>query len=426
MGVTHRARLAARRQLGVDGIHFDGTLRRWYVSVTIDAIGTGLTLPVILLYFTRVDGISVVGVGTAISAATGAALIASPVIGSTVDRFGPRRMVVAGLLVNATCCVSYLFTTSWGALALITAINQIANQTGRTARQTFLASFAASPDRVRLLAVQRSLRNAGYAVGGLVAAAAMSIGPSSFRWLIVIDALSYAAAALLVRAMPDGTPAAAPEPKQEQPTGGSPYRDFRYLALASGNTLILIQVYSCTFAVPLWVSGHTLLPVSMAGVLLTLNTVIVVCWQIPLSRGFESLTGARTLYPRVVALTCLAGALYLLSGRLEPIPFAAVAIVVAVVSNSGAEVYSYVAGWTVSVALAPATSPGRYLAVFTASDTAAKLITPALVSILLATYPEALWPVQIVLVGLGCALSRLALPHSAAERSTSGVKRATR
>lgn len=61
------------------------------------------------------------------------------------------------------------------------------------------ATRVAGPDRVRCQAFHRTVANAGWALGGLAAAAALPpLGTSTpYRWLLTGDALSFAAAALL-------------------------------------------------------------------------------------------------------------------------------------------------------------------------------------------------------------------------------------
>lgn len=73
--------------------------RRWALVAVVDAIGTGMFLPVSVLYFTVVVGLrtELAGLGLGIAGLLGA--IASPIAGTLVDRFGAKAMVAGCLLL---------------------------------------------------------------------------------------------------------------------------------------------------------------------------------------------------------------------------------------------------------------------------------------------------------------------------------------
>ncbi|MEO3886847.1 hypothetical protein [Nonomuraea sp. B5E05] len=72
--------------------------RRWplLVAVAIDALGTGLYLPLSLLYFLEVTDLDLATIGVLVSVTTALTLPVPIVVGRLVDRFGPRLVVAGG------------------------------------------------------------------------------------------------------------------------------------------------------------------------------------------------------------------------------------------------------------------------------------------------------------------------------------------
>ena len=77
-------------------------------ALGVDNFGSGLFLPVVLLYVTRVVGLRLAVAGTVVAVGTVAGLAVPPVAGRLVDRTGPRRVVIAAELVQALGAVTYL------------------------------------------------------------------------------------------------------------------------------------------------------------------------------------------------------------------------------------------------------------------------------------------------------------------------------
>jgi MFS family permease len=84
-------------------------------ALGIDNVGSGLFLPLALVYVTRVVGLPLGTAGTVVALGTAAGLGVPPVAGRLVDRVGPRPVVIAAQLLQALGALSYL--AARGALA---------------------------------------------------------------------------------------------------------------------------------------------------------------------------------------------------------------------------------------------------------------------------------------------------------------------
>ena len=73
-----------------------GRHRRFVTAIAIDAVGSGVFMPISMLYFLVATDLTLVQVGAAISLASLIALPTGPLIGSVVDRIGAKQVLLAG------------------------------------------------------------------------------------------------------------------------------------------------------------------------------------------------------------------------------------------------------------------------------------------------------------------------------------------
>jgi DHA2 family methylenomycin A resistance protein-like MFS transporter len=164
------------------------------VAATMN-LGTLGTLFVLTLWLQDVQGRSALGAGVAILPAFGLLSLVAPLTGRLVGRIGPRRPMVAGLLVAAAGLAlladDALFAASvlWGlGLGLLTPSVVAA------------AMGAVEPDRAGLAAaVNNTARQAGGAIG-IAASGAVAGSPARAGFVHGFHAVALGAAALYVAA----------------------------------------------------------------------------------------------------------------------------------------------------------------------------------------------------------------------------------
>ena len=82
------------------------------LALAIDNVGSGLVLPLGLVYATRVVGLSVDVAGLSVAVGTALGFLVPPVAARLNHRLGPRPVVVLSQLVQAAGAVMYLFASS--------------------------------------------------------------------------------------------------------------------------------------------------------------------------------------------------------------------------------------------------------------------------------------------------------------------------
>src|SRR5580698_149426 len=172
-----------------------------------DSLGDGLFVPFAVVYFLHTTGLRLTVVGFGLTAASLLALPAAPVSGILIDRLSPARVVIMGNLVSAAAFTGYLFVTNLWQLILLAFLAAAGGRFFWTANLALVGEAFDGTERAKWFAFQRAARNAGYGLGGLLAAAALGIGSGiGYRALAVTNAASFLLAAGLVMWWRRGSP----------------------------------------------------------------------------------------------------------------------------------------------------------------------------------------------------------------------------
>ncbi|MFI6931897.1 MFS transporter [Streptomyces sp. NPDC050287] len=103
----------------------DGAAWAIPLALAIDAIGTGLCLPLSMVYFLTVTDLSQTGVGLLMTAAAASSLPLPLLVGRIVDRIGPRPVVIAGQLLQAAGFFLYLAVAGPASLFLAALVEAV-------------------------------------------------------------------------------------------------------------------------------------------------------------------------------------------------------------------------------------------------------------------------------------------------------------
>ncbi|WP_405878301.1 MFS transporter [Streptomyces sp. NBC_01136] len=374
----------------------------------VDRSGSGLWASVSVLYFIYVTGLSVAQVGT-LAAVSGAIGIAgAPLGGRIADRLPLTRVLIALQIVRALASLALLTTDNYGLLLTFSAVGSLGDRAANVLTKLY-ATRVSGPDRVRYQAVSRTAANAGWALGGLAAAAALTVGTTTaYQWLLAGDALSFVAAALLtVRcAEPPSPTRVIATSKDPTPTTKphNPWRDRTYLAYVATEIVLFLDDAVFKVGLPLWIahSGHA--PHGLAPLLMVLNNVMVVALQVPLARFGTTTAAARTLLLPLSAAFALGGVTMALSATGGPVT-ATLFLTASAVAFTTAEMLHATVSWELSVALAPGTALGAYLGVHGLAQSAQRSIGPLAVTAAIAAGPLG-WTLFGATVAVTCMFQR--------------------
>lgn len=359
---------------------------RYAVALTVDALGTGLLRPLLLLYGVSVLRLTAPATGIAMTAGAVVGLVCMPAVGRWLDQ-GARSAVVAASMLVRVLGVALLLAAPAGHVWLFAAAALflgIGNQAWPAAHAALVATVAHGRERDAALAGSRALRNAGLGVGALLATACLAGGTTALQALAAVTGLAYlAAAALAWSVQVHAHPAAAPDRGEDD--GPAP----RMRALLAANVIYVFCLNVPEIALPLVLVTQLHASPVWSGAIFVANTVLVVSLQVPVTVLMSRFPRRSVLAIGGVVLT-VSYLGFLAAAFLGHDSAAPAVAAVSVVCTLGEIIYAGSAT-TLVTALAPAHLLGHALARFQLSTGFGLAASPAAITALASHGPAALW-----------------------------------
>ena len=434
---ARRPSLLRRVAVSVD----DPVLRILVTATLISRLGRGVFLTVTVLYFTLIVGLPAHEIALVLAASSGVGIFASLAGGWLADRMSARRLLLAFTALEGLGLLGYALAGDFAsALVVGMAVGGFGQAANSTRMAIIARSFEGEP-RVAARAVLRTVTNLAIAVGSGFGAIALALGTAeAYRALLVAAGVAYLLGLVVLVRLPrsvDARPALeSPDETVHTETGSidrlatkraarrslaahSPWRNPRYLGLTALSAVFGMQFGVGEVGVPLWIANETAAPEVLLSALLILNTVIVVIFQVPLSRGTHDLRRAGRV-SAIAAWLMAAACLVYASAAGLPAAFAIAVIVIAATAHAFAEVLSQAGGWGLSFELADPVRAGTYQGVFSMGYSVGAMCAPLLVTATALTHGVAGWAI-LAAVFLASGLGTWAIARSAAR--TAGADR---
>jgi len=82
-------------------------VKRFLAGALLNSLGGGLTLPILIIYLNQVRDFSLTSSSLILSWMAITGLAFSPIIGYLVDQYGPRRIMLFAILIEAVSTASW-------------------------------------------------------------------------------------------------------------------------------------------------------------------------------------------------------------------------------------------------------------------------------------------------------------------------------
>lgn len=396
-----------------------GRHRRFVAAVAVDAIGSGIYMPVSVLYFLATTHLDASDIGLALSIAQMVALPLVLMMGTVVDRVGPWAVLLAANAAQALGYALYLTVDGFGSMLVLVSLVAIGQSMFWGSFPPMVALLSREGERELWFGFLGALRNLGFAAGGVVAGAIVTIGTvGAYHAVVVVDAVSYVVAFGLLLGVTVGRATAAASTRDERPQGSwSEVLAHRaYGLLVASNFCYAVTGMVLNVALPVYAIEVLGLPGWVTGAVFVLNTVMV-----GLGQGLvvRAMTGHRRSRVLVISwLFSLAGFLgFALAGSLG-VAAAVVVFLAAVVVYTGGEMTGGPVLTAVAVDSAPDHLRGRYMSLYQVSWNVAGIVCPASLLWLL---EQGTLPIWMVMTGVTLAALLLVTPLRRGLPVASGV-----
>lgn len=263
-----------------------------------NAFGNGVVFPFLLIYLHNVRHIALGTAGLVLAATGVAALVAGPIVGAVVDRFGARPALGVAMVVSAVGFGGYAFVHTPAqafALAVLAGIGNGAFWPGHAA---LVGGLTERDGRHNAYAMQRVLNNLGIGVGGVVGGLiATTAHPSSYELLFGIDALTFLAYLGVLVFVPS-PPRAARRAEERAPGYRQVLRHRTFLAFAALNASVIAVGFALLQDIfPAFAKNDAGVTERQIGFAFLANTLVIVVAQLPVAKALE---GRRRMMAYVV------------------------------------------------------------------------------------------------------------------------------
>ena len=369
----------------------------WVISgaLLVNRAGS-MILAFLVLYGTRDLGLSAERAGLAMTGFGFGALLAAPLAGRLADRFPPlaimQASLVGGGLVAALLPAARSLVPFVGGVFLWAAVSEAY----RPPSLAIIGEITPAEQLKPAFSIVRLAVNLGLSIGPVVGG---FLAEGSFPAIFVADGATsiLAGIVLIVLARRMGLPTRAARSDEPKPPSRAALRDRGFVFFIVAMVPILAVIFQCLSGMSLYVVRDLGVPTSGYGLLLAINTVLIVFLDLPINAATAVWPHRRSLLIGSVLVAVGFGAL----------AFArtAGAVAATIVVWTFGEIFVFGALNALAVELAPAARRGEYMGLFQMAFSSAFLVGPALGVIVLEKLgPSILWGGCFVVAILSGAL----------------------
>jgi len=158
----------------------------------LSAIGNGLVLPYVFIYFHNVRGIPASVAGIIVGYSAFASLLVSPKVGSLIDHWGPRPILLNALVISALGYASLAWVRNIPEAFLAMTICAVGQSAMWPAQGAIQAELTPEHQRERIYGANFAMLNLGIGIGGVISSAIVQVAhPHSFQILYWGDGISF-------------------------------------------------------------------------------------------------------------------------------------------------------------------------------------------------------------------------------------------
>lgn len=375
---------------------------RFLLVLVIDALGSGVYLPLSLLYFQGM-GLTLPMIGSIVTIAACCTLPLSLITGNLVDRFGARRLTASSQLIEAVGLLGYLFVHSVPMVFLMAVLVTAGNRMFYAAQTTLVVDLALPHERDRWYGLVGAIRSLGSGMGGLLVGLVLSMNhPDLYRVLIGGSALCYLVAGGLLWRLSE--PGARLAPSILPVESWAVWKDRVFLGFLIGNLAFPLCGLMLAIALPVYLPQAIHAPAWVLGPALALNALLVISCQTLVVRFLEPHRRTRVL-AMAALVWCLSCSLFVLALIIPHLLLVPYLLLVVALFTLASLIYTPTASALVAD-FGPRALRGRYLATYEFCWGVANALTPVLFTVLYALTPALPW---MVLAGMIAASGMLML-----------------
>ena len=378
--------------------------RKIVFGICLNAIGGGMTLSLLLVYLHDMRGFTNTFGGLLLAYGSIVSIISSTPMGALVDRIGPKKVMIGGLLLNSAAAFSLSqVETHFQAVLAITFIN-IAGQAIWPSQSVILTRVTPEKDRSKIFGFNFMLLNLGLGLGGLLSSLIIQRGDLlSFQIMYWVDSSSFLLYLLIVLSL-HGENVNRYIPKENEPQTGS-YRDLfeikpLMLLGIAGIILFTFGYGTIQAGIPVFATQFLGLSPKWLGIIFGVNTISIVLFQPLVIRILEKYSKYAALV--AIGLVWALSWLFVGAAPLLPIFISGIALSISQFIFAIGEMIQAPTIPTLANELAPEHIRGRANAWMSLQWSVSGVLGPAITGLMLGADLATAW---VIVMFIGCFLS---------------------
>lgn len=401
-----------------------GSLRReiWFLclAILVNRSGT-MVLPFLTLYITVNRQLPAATAGLTLTIYGISAIIVAPLSGRLSDRLGGLRIMKLSLLLAGLLLFIFPFVDSLPGIFVLTALWAIASEAFRPPSMAIIGDLAGPQQRKAAFALTRLAINVGMSIGPVIGG---FLAMHSFKLLFYVDGATSLLAGLLIVALPwrmvgkvetslDAMHRASGSANSEpQPTLRylDVLKDRRFIFFLFAMLPVELIFFQTLAAMPLFLVRDLQMTEAGFGLLLAINTVIIILVEVPLNTAMADWSHRHSIALGAVLIGLGFGALAIVNN----VP----AVAVTVVIWTFGEMILLPASSAYVSDLAPRKQAGAYMGLYMMGFSVAVAIGPWLGIQILESYGAAAVWIGTLLCGCITALMFWFMPKGEGSRAT--------
>jgi len=353
----------------------DPIVRKITLSTFINTFGNGLFMTTGIIYFSLVVGLGAQKVALAFSLSGALSLLLSVPSGHFADRYPPRLIASTALVGMGFCAFALIFIQNWWLLLAALSLDSIFEVFGQNARMAMIARIGEGEERVRIRAYTRAVTNLGIAFGTVIAGFALAINtPFAYKFMIALNSVTFFLAAVAYLRVPNVKPSLTNREKFDWAI----LKDYRYISAMLLSGVMSMHFILQNIAIPVWVVKETNAPRWWVSVIMFVNTIAVVLFQVRMSKGAANAEIGAKQFKKAgfyIAAACL---FYGAAKGLNPYAASAVLIIAMLIHVVG-ELLASTGSWSIAFEIANQDRQGAYQGLWRMGFGGMNVIGPSLV-----------------------------------------------
>jgi MFS family permease len=257
--------------------------RRIVIGISLNAIGGGMTLSLLMVYLHDIRGFTTTFSGLVMAWGAFVGIVFMGSLGALVDRIGPKIVIVSGLAIAATSALSFSVVESKPQAIIAMTLFSIGGQCVWPAQMVILTRVTPEADRSKIFGFNFMLLNLGLGIGGLLSSLIIQEDSLfSFQIMYWVDCTTYLLYLIIVLGL-DTPHAGRYIVKDNEPNSGSYLELFKRRELTiltfAGVILLTFGYGPLQSGLPIYATQYLELSPKWLGVIFGVNTISIVIFQ---------------------------------------------------------------------------------------------------------------------------------------------------